>query len=81
MFIEPGLPNIKGQLKHDNELAGYASGAFYGIGSARNDIFGCPNAVGGMITNFDASRCSPIYGNSDTFQPAAYTVYYIMKVK
>jgi hypothetical protein len=29
---------------------------------------------------FDASRSNAIYGKSNTVQPPAYTVYYIMRV-
>ena len=32
-------------------------------------------------SNVDASNCNPIYGNSNTVQPASYTVYYIMKIR
>lgn len=30
---------------------------------------------------FDASKSNPIYGSSETVQPASYTVYYIMRIK
>ena len=29
---------------------------------------------------FDASACNDIYGASETVQPPAYTVYYIIKI-
>ena len=31
--------------------------------------------------DFNASRCSSIFGNSTTVQPNSYTVLYIMKIK
>lgn len=34
-----------------------------------------------ISANFNAARCSSIYGNSNTVQPRAYVVYYIIKVK
>ena len=37
------------------------------------------NSTYGM--HFDASKSNPIYGKSETVQPASYTVYYIMRVK
>ena len=36
---------------------------------------------GGVNGYFDASKSNPIYGKSDTVQPASYTIYYIMRVK
>ncbi len=35
----------------------------------------------GMRVHFNASWVNPIYGNSTTVQPKAYTVMYIMKIK
>ena len=85
IFIEAGLPNIIGtwgdaELSNDNSW-GFASGAFirrwysFGHDSGNGDGPGC------YYIDFDASRCSNVYGNYYTVQPAAYTVYYIMRVK
>lgn len=76
-FIEAGLPNITGFI---------AGGWMWGNGVFRN--YGYVNVSGDGNSHpnndsctFDASRCSPIYGNSDTVQPPAYTVYYIIRLK
>ena len=86
-YISPGLPNITGQigpLFHPREEGGWMlfKGAFYHIGFYRAQnhydegyIYSFP--YGG----FDASRCSAIYGASNTVQPRSYIVYYIMKLQ
>lgn len=71
--LEAGLPNIDGSF--GGKAAGniIPSGAFFGIGnigggSADNTAPGYENI------GFDASRSTPIYGASDTVQPAALTL-------
>lgn len=66
---EAGLPNITGNLSTVNAYAN-PTGAFQGVadGAGANYAF-----QGGM--DFDASRCSPIYGNSNTVTPAHTTLY------
>lgn len=63
-LVEAGLPNITGSHRY----GGYYDGAFYSEGSYGGgwDSDGSTN-----LTRFDASRCSPIYGNSNTVQPQA----------
>jgi microcystin-dependent protein len=76
-----GLPNITGNIYHVAHLlniTGSADGAFVRTGDATNK----GNASGsgnGNDYNFDASRCSPVYGNSDTVQPKSVTVIYCIK--
>lgn len=73
--VEAGLPNITGSFAGiarwdfgDNP----ASGAFYGIsGRGPEGSF----SGNGMIYIFNASSSNPIYGESDTVQPAAYYVH------
>lgn len=75
-YIQAGLPNITGHI--GTEGIG-ASGAFY---KSKNQTSG-DTSVGGDtddIYYFNASLCSPIYGRSNTVQPASYTVYYIMRI-
>ena len=69
-----GLPNITGRTRapsHD-----YATGAFrilqedYAVGTLGSNK---------GVLSFDASRSSSIYGNSDTVQPPAVTMRYIIK--
>ena len=80
-FIEAGLPNIVGSFSADqyDPRALRYGGAFYpshyfeagDAGTGSNDV---------VLFNFDASRCSYIYGRSTTVQPASYTVFYIMRI-
>lgn len=69
-FVEAGLPNITGAFDRANRNgAGAATGAFSngtGQGGYARD-----GARDSSLVNFDASASSPIYGKSDTVQPAA----------
>lgn len=78
-FKDAGLPNITGtggEILHNNVTTGalyycnFIGFRTYPDGPYSSGIYG-----------FDASRSNPIYGASDTVQPASYTVYYIMRVK
>ena len=85
MFVEAGLPNITGtwadaELSNDNDW-GFSSGAFRRKWYSFRHDSGNGNGSGCWYIDFDASRCSFIYGNSNTVQPSSYTVYYIMKIK
>ena len=75
---EAGLPNISGNFPASLEGGGTfsTSGAFalagkgyfgWGVTGTDYDNYGL---------NFDASRCSAIYGNSSTVQPPALFVYF-----
>ena len=78
--VEAGLPNITGRAGADKEAGFYnvarpnAHGAFYGGGNSYSYTSSGAN-VSGKDLCFDASRSNPIYGASDTVQPAAYYVY------
>lgn len=84
-YKEAGLPNIEGSwntsYEYDTYLEGEATGAF-SIGSNGTTAKEHGN-IGGNTSNnifqFDASLSNEIYGNSDTVQPASYTVNYIIK--
>lgn len=83
MFVEAGLPNITGKHYTDNTSAEYyysPSGVYTYIHGKNLTLEGSTSYTSGWLL-FDASRCSSIYGNSNTVQPASYTVYYIMKIK
>lgn len=75
--IEAGLPNITGLYDYDyGELhtAARLSGAFYASdGTGKTLSTGWE--TGKRALGFDASRCSAIYGKSDTVQPPALAVY------
>lgn len=77
---EAGLPNITGTFYHDPNVTSTLSGAFFSYkrGNSRNLQNDAANAGSGYV-NFDASKSNPIYGNSDTVQPPALTMVYIIK--
>lgn len=80
---EAGLPNIKGSMTYIAESwanYGVATGAFI-----KNKAFSCMDTPQYTDTSrtgkviFDASESNAIYGNSETVQPASYTVNYLIK--
>ena len=78
LFIEAGLPNITGStimfMYPSNNGVGALSSEWLG-----RALIGGTSAANGYLY-LDASKSNSIYGASDTVQPPAYTVYYIMKV-
>ena len=75
---EAGLPNITGKIGN----IGFAANGYYvaegALMAERIRDFGSHGAGEGnkwKNISLDASRCSTIYGASDTVQPAAYYVY------
>lgn len=78
--VEAGLPNITGHAGPDGGSGFYnvskpnAYGAFYGGGKSY-DWSSATSSTRGKDLCFDASRSNPIYGASDTVQPAAYYVH------
>lgn len=78
--VEAGLPNIAGRY---NRLTGYgemstdnqSTGPFYRDGGDTGRAPAASQYVNAGLMYFDASRCSTIYGASDTVQPAAYYVH------
>ena len=87
---EAGVPNITGfcaSFPYDaenheaysdgNGIGTFGpTGAFYTGGWARS---GKKDGREGHSTHFDASRCSAVYGKSDTVQPAAVTMKYCIR--
>lgn len=73
--LDAGLPNISGSFVV--HMTNPVSGAFYngksGYESKQYRDWNARQVV------FDASRCSPVYGNSSTVQPPAVTVKYLIK--
>ena len=72
---EAGLPNITGTgIAYEGSIT--PTGAFYYQGSGQ-----CPTNVYAdrRVLRFDASLSNAIYGNSDTVQPPALTMVYIIK--
>ena len=77
---EAGLPNITGNLSNTTWLyiGSTGTGAFT---HAKNDAFAESPAQreDGTAYKFDASLSNSIYGNSDTVQPPAVCMNYIIK--
>ena len=76
-YIQEGLPNIWGS-SDSNTNFNSLGGAFWGNNYANSPDDSGVHGYHGF--NFDASRCSPIYGNSLTVQPRSFVVYYIMRI-
>lgn len=74
---EPGLPNITGELDSPNDVSNPYNGAFFRTGRTISGV-GREGQVM-QIIGFNASRSNAIYGASDTVQPAAVTVRFIIK--
>ena len=75
---EAGLPNITGLNAsiRINSTASEPSGAFYRDKTAN---YAGNTEDSGTTISFDASKSNSIYGNSDTVQPPALTMVYIIK--
>ena len=73
---EAGLPNIVGTFGKVSDS--FSDGAFYSNGT-QGGWSGGSWPFG--IIYFDASRSNSIYGKSDTVQPPAVCVNYIIKAK
>lgn len=71
-----GLPNITGRTRSTG--GDYANGAFENL--AEDYSWGSLSAsTPKRVLSFDASRSNSIYGNSNTVQPPALTMRYIIK--
>ena len=73
--IEAGLPNITGFVC-GGWMSGTGAFAPHGYVNASGDGHGHPPSDS---CTFDASRCSPIYGKSNTVQPPATTVRWLIR--
>lgn len=78
--IEAGLPNITGKFYNNTNATSTLSGAFfsYTYGSSQN-LKNDDYVKNSGYVIFDASRSNSIYGNSNTVQPPAVCVNYIIK--
>ena len=75
-----GLPNITGTYG-GNTSEGFASrpaGAFVNT-KYKSGGRAAGSGGGNIYVNLDANKSNPIYGASDTVQPAALTVHFIVK--
>ena len=82
---EAGLPNIEGSVGYlksvaNKDLTNEWNGAFkWTTYSATSNIPSQTNSANSYDLEFDASKSNAIYGNSDTVQPPALTMVYIIK--
>lgn len=75
-----GLPNIQGDARLGTWAGASADGSpFYGVNTGRMTAYTDINHGAGNTLWFDASRSSPIYGNSNTVQPKAVTIKFCIK--
>lgn len=76
--LRAGLPNITGEVTVGVVNANYFSGAFQVAKSNLSSASGLANY--GRTASFDAARCNPIYGQSETVQPEAirYPIYIVV---
>lgn len=74
--IEAGLPNITGKINRCYGEASFSdglSGAFAATNGMTKTQYSNWEQTNNAIS-FDASRCSSVYGRSDTVQPPAFVV-------
>ena len=75
--IEAGLPNITGKIYRYYGESSITGGAVSGDFAATNGMTKTQYSNWEKTNNavsFDASRCSSVYGRSDTVQPPAFVV-------
>lgn len=70
--LAAGVPNIIGTVGWTTNGIGLISGAFYEGNTSARDRSYYENDNNGI--GFDASRCSSVYGNSDTVMPASFSL-------
>ena len=73
--VQAGLPNITGKFGGNSRPCS-PEGAFYHVDYGSQ---GSNTASDGEVVGFNASYSNSIYGKSDTVQPPAVAMYYIMK--
>lgn len=81
-YIAEGLPNITGIIPVQSQL-GYNQISVTGAFNVTGHMYPCHWGASWnnyYCVEFNASRCSWLYGNSATVQPRSYTVYYIIKM-
>ena len=78
--LDAGLPNIKGDLdKIVTDSGGSFSGAFYNNGKPRTRGWAPSDYDEIRNVGFDASRSNSIFGKSNTVQPPAVKMLFIIK--
>lgn len=72
-YTKEGLPNIVGTSSGNQDSKSYLDGAFALKGTG---YMNSGSNAFAMLESFDASRCSPIYGNSAHVTPETMTVLF-----
>ena len=80
-IVEAGLPNIEGEFSTNVRINNwFTSGAFYQNTNVVTDMDVTKTEYQKGLTGFDASRCSAIYGNSNTVQQEQIQYPYFIQV-
>lgn len=83
--VAPGLPNITGKVGQGNDSmfsSEFCKGAFQSSGEnggVKNQASNTWRPIDSGYATFDASRSSPLYGHSETVQPAAIKLIPIIR--
>ena len=78
--VEAGLPNVTGQfITQGNNTRTLATGPFTTVRKGTVDAGTSQASDYANVIGMDLSLSNPIYGNSNTVQPPAYTVNYIIR--
>ena len=78
--VAAGLPNITGVLKYRYSAIYSAEGSFAQGRARENSVnLAFSDSSTGLTASFDASRSNPIYGASETVQPAAIKLIPIIR--
>lgn len=72
--VDAGLPNITGYVGTHAEQS---SGVFYSVNPGHSTLHNIYTNPWGLY--FDASRCSAIYGNSESVNPTSLTTGWFIK--
>lgn len=78
-FLVYGLPNITGGFNAIVKYGGASNGAIYSNSNYSSDVKNGQSDDWGRNYMFNASRCSSIYGASNTVQPSAIKMLPIIR--
>lgn len=79
-LTEAGLPNITGETNSLCAESSYSSTGAFGTSTNTKKVYAYSSNTTNHAEDFDASRSSSIYGNSNTVQPQSIKVLYYIVV-
>ena len=79
-YIEAGVPNVTGDVTGFTTHGLSHSGAFSANGSSADNLTGSGSTWYRQGFSFSAANSSSVYGSSDTVQPPAVAVNFVIKV-